>query len=80
MILPPDLKIEAFAWILSGNLMGIGICLVAARFLKARFHPRVIAQLRKKDAMGEHNHHRQRTRESALFAFNASHRAATAER
>ena len=41
----PDLKIEWMVWIWSGNLIGTGLCLVVAKLLKARFHPRVMARL-----------------------------------
>lgn len=41
----PEFRMEGALWILGGNLIGVGLCLIAARFLKARFHPRVIARL-----------------------------------
>jgi len=44
-VIIPGLKREWVIWPLLGSLLGTGLCLIIARCLKARFHPRVIARL-----------------------------------
>ena len=48
----PKLGFESILWPVVGNLIGLGLCLILARFLKARFHPGVIARLEGKEANG----------------------------
>lgn len=45
LLIIPKLRIDSVVWPLVGNLIGLGLCLIVARFLKARFHPGVVARL-----------------------------------